>query len=95
MVRVTSQGSKQEKSAEVRIKQRSTTRTGTGTQVYKIQGPRKNTHTHQGTDCRSGPSLKYTCIIKLQVFGWPARFESLIAESTRWPALVLSSPQGR
>ncbi|CAI9535620.1 unnamed protein product, partial [Staurois parvus] len=34
------------------------------------------------------PSLKYTCIISFRCLAG-CRVESLIAESTRWPALVL------
>ncbi|CAI9542420.1 unnamed protein product, partial [Staurois parvus] len=49
-------GIKQEKSAEVQIRQGrqqiSQTGTGTGMQVTRYRGPWKNTH--QGTDCRSG-----------------------------------------
>ncbi|CAI9617092.1 unnamed protein product [Staurois parvus] len=53
MVGVTSQGSEQEKSAEVRIK-RVSNKTGTGTGAgcrNKIQGPGKTQH--QGRVCRS------------------------------------------
>ncbi|CAI9544685.1 unnamed protein product [Staurois parvus] len=51
MVGVTSQGSEQEKSAEVRI---SRVRTGTGSTQNTHTGEK---HTHQGPDCRSGHHL--------------------------------------
>ncbi|CAI9611889.1 unnamed protein product [Staurois parvus] len=57
MVGVTSQGSEQEKSAEVRIKpgqQQDRNRM----QVYKIQGPGKTQH--QGRVCRSECPLNTT-----------------------------------
>ncbi|CAI9544035.1 unnamed protein product [Staurois parvus] len=90
MVRVTSQGSKQEKSAEVRIKQ--------GQQQEQEQERRlqdtgaQEKHTPRPR-LQVWPSLKYTCIISFRCFGW-LQVESLIAESTRWPALYCS-PQGR
>ncbi|CAI9554777.1 unnamed protein product, partial [Staurois parvus] len=78
-----------EKSAEVRIRQGrqrvSQAGTGTGMQVTRYRGPWKNTH--QGTDCRSGHPLN-TPAISLRCLA-DCRVESLIAESTRWPALVL------
>ncbi|CAI9608568.1 unnamed protein product, partial [Staurois parvus] len=52
----------------------------------KIQGPMEK-NTHQGTDCRSGHPLN-TPAISLRCLA-DCRVESLIAESTRWPALVL------
>ncbi|CAI9617546.1 unnamed protein product, partial [Staurois parvus] len=63
----------------------SATRTGSGMQVTRYRGPWKNTH--QGTDCRSGHPLN-TPAISLRCLA-DCRVESLIAESTRWPALVL------
>ncbi|CAI9585767.1 unnamed protein product, partial [Staurois parvus] len=82
-------GIKQEKSAEVRIRQGrqrvSQAGTETGMQVTRYRGPWKNTH--QGPDCRSGHPLN-TPAISLRCLA-DCRVESLIAESTRWPALVL------
>ncbi|CAI9570883.1 unnamed protein product, partial [Staurois parvus] len=63
----------------------SATKTETGMQVTRYRGPWKNTH--QGTDCRSGHHLN-TPAISLRCLA-DCRVESLIAESTRWPALVL------
>ncbi|CAI9538484.1 unnamed protein product, partial [Staurois parvus] len=87
---VTSQGSEQEKSAEVRIKpgqQQDRDRTGTGAGCRnKIQGPGKTQH--QGRVCRSAMSLKYTSIISSRCLTG-CKVESLIAGSTRWPAPVL------
>ncbi|CAI9570134.1 unnamed protein product, partial [Staurois parvus] len=52
----------------------------------KIQGPiEKHTPRHR---LQVWPSLKYTCIISFRCLAG-CRVESLIAESTRWPALVL------
>ncbi|CAI9585588.1 unnamed protein product, partial [Staurois parvus] len=52
----------------------------------KIQGPmEKHTPRHR---LQVWPSLKYTCN-QPQVFWADCRVESLIAESTRWSALVL------
>ncbi|CAI9586461.1 unnamed protein product [Staurois parvus] len=85
MVRVTSQGSKQEKSAEVRIRlgrQQNRNRNA----GYKIQGPMEKHTPRPGLQV--WPSLKYTCIISFRCLAG-CRVESLIAESTRWPALVL------
>ncbi|CAI9567591.1 unnamed protein product [Staurois parvus] len=70
MVGVTSQGSKQEKSAEVRIRegrqQISQAGTGTGMQVTRYRGPwKKHTPRHR---LQVWPSLKYTCN-QPQVFG--------------------------
>ncbi|CAI9618623.1 unnamed protein product, partial [Staurois parvus] len=59
--------------------------TGTGMQVTGYRGPWKNTH--QGPDCRTGHPLN-TPAISLRCLA-DCRVESLIAESTRWPALVL------
>ncbi|CAI9577349.1 unnamed protein product, partial [Staurois parvus] len=80
-------GIKQEKSAEVLIRQgrQQISQTGTGMQVTRYRGPWKNTH--QGTNCRSGHPLN-TPAISLRCLA-DCRVESLIAESTRWPALVL------
>ncbi|CAI9624864.1 unnamed protein product, partial [Staurois parvus] len=59
---------KQEKSAEVRIRQgrQQISQTGTGMQVTRYRGPWKNTH--QGTDCRCGHPLN-TPAISLRCFG--------------------------
>ncbi|CAI9592223.1 unnamed protein product, partial [Staurois parvus] len=54
---------------------------------YKIQGPMEK-HTHQGPDCESGHSLNTTPAISFRCLA-NCRGESLIAESTHWPALVL------
>ncbi|CAI9608935.1 unnamed protein product, partial [Staurois parvus] len=52
----------------------------------KRQGPiEKHTPRHR---LQVWPSLKYTCIISFRCLA-DYRVESLIAESTRWPALVL------
>ncbi|CAI9538520.1 unnamed protein product, partial [Staurois parvus] len=52
----------------------------------KIQGPmEKHTPRHRLQDW---PSLKYTSVISFRCLA-DYRVESLIAESTRWPALVL------
>ncbi|CAI9595532.1 unnamed protein product, partial [Staurois parvus] len=85
MVGVTSQGSEQEKSAEVRIKQgqQQDRNRNAGTR-YRAQ--EKNTH--QGRVCRSGHPLKYTNISSFRCLAG-CKVESLIAGSTRWPALVL------
>ncbi|CAI9611384.1 unnamed protein product, partial [Staurois parvus] len=81
-------GIKQEKSAEVRIRQgrQRISGTGTGMQVTRYRGPGK-THTPRPR-LQVWPSLKYTCIISFRCLAG-CRVESLIAESTRWPALVL------
>ncbi|CAI9570759.1 unnamed protein product, partial [Staurois parvus] len=77
-------GIKQEKSAEVRIRQGqqriSQTGTGTGTGAHR--------KAHIKAQTAGWPSLKYTCIISFRCLVG-CRVESLIAESTRWPALVL------
>ncbi|CAI9598200.1 unnamed protein product, partial [Staurois parvus] len=53
---------------------------------YKIQGPmEKHTPRHR---LQVWPSLKYTSVISFRCLAG-CRVESLIAESTRWPALVL------
>ncbi|CAI9576805.1 unnamed protein product, partial [Staurois parvus] len=53
---------------------------------YKIQGPmEKHTPRHR---LQIWPSLKYTSVISFRCLA-ACRVESLIAESTRWPALVL------
>ncbi|CAI9622953.1 unnamed protein product, partial [Staurois parvus] len=64
-------GIKQEKSAEVRIRQgrQRISQTGTGMQVTRYRGPWKNTH--QGTDCRSShplntPAISLRCLADLQ-----------------------------
>ncbi|CAI9609871.1 unnamed protein product, partial [Staurois parvus] len=52
----------------------------------KIQGPiEKHTPRHR---LQVWPSLKYTSVISFRCLA-DYRVESLIAESTRWPALVL------
>ncbi|CAI9574169.1 unnamed protein product, partial [Staurois parvus] len=83
-------GTKQEKSAEVRIRlgrqQVSQAGTGTGMQVTRYRGPWKNTHPRPRLQV--WPSLKYTSVISFRCLA-DCRVESLIAESTRWPALVL------
>ncbi|CAI9602753.1 unnamed protein product, partial [Staurois parvus] len=86
MVGVTSQGSEQEKSAEVRIKQgQQQTGTGTGMQEQDT-GPRKKHTPRQSRQV--WPSLKYTSISSFRCLTG-CKVESLIAGSTRWPALVL------
>ncbi|CAI9533279.1 unnamed protein product, partial [Staurois parvus] len=86
MVRVTSQGSEQEKSAEVRIKQgqqqdRNRNRnTGTRYRAQEKHTPRQS--------LQVWPSLKYTSISSFRCLAG-CKVESLIAGSTRWPALVL------
>ncbi|CAI9549092.1 unnamed protein product, partial [Staurois parvus] len=84
-------GIKQEKSAEVRIRQGqqqiSQTGTGIGMQVTRYRGPWKK-HTPRPR-LQVWPSLKYTSsVISFRCLA-DCRVESLIAESTRWPALVL------
>ncbi|CAI9604620.1 unnamed protein product, partial [Staurois parvus] len=82
-------GIKQEKSAEVRIRQGqqrfSQTETGTGMQVTRYRA--QETHTPRPR-LQVWPSLKYTCIISFRCLAG-CRVESLIAGSTRWPSLVL------
>ncbi|CAI9614326.1 unnamed protein product, partial [Staurois parvus] len=82
-------GIKQEKSAEVWIRQGrqriSQTGTETGMQVTRYRGPGKHTPRPR---LQVWPSLKYTCIISFRCLAG-CRVESLIAGSTRWPALVL------
>ncbi|CAI9593533.1 unnamed protein product, partial [Staurois parvus] len=54
----------------------------------RYRGPwKKHTPRHR---LQYWPSLKYTSIISFRCLA-DYRFESLIAESTRWPALVLQS----
>ncbi|CAI9575571.1 unnamed protein product, partial [Staurois parvus] len=60
--------------------------TGTGMQVTRYRGPWKNTHTKAQTAVLA--ILKYTSVISFRCLAG-CRVESLIAESTRWPALVL------
>ncbi|CAI9536093.1 unnamed protein product, partial [Staurois parvus] len=61
-------GIKQEKSAEVRMKQGrqqvSQAGTGTGMQVTRYRGPWKNTHTRHRLQV--WPSLKYTSVISFR-----------------------------
>ncbi|CAI9555457.1 unnamed protein product, partial [Staurois parvus] len=78
-------GIKQEKSAEVRIKQgRQQVRNRNA--GNKIQGPMEK-HTPRPR-LQVWPSLKYTSVISFRCLA-DCRVESLVAESTRWPALVL------
>ncbi|CAI9534367.1 unnamed protein product [Staurois parvus] len=56
MVGVTSQGSEQEKSAEVQIKQGQQQDRNRNRMQEQDTGPRKK-HTHQGRVCRSGHPL--------------------------------------
>ncbi|CAI9612006.1 unnamed protein product, partial [Staurois parvus] len=63
-----------------------TSQAATGMQVTRYRGPWKNTH--QGPDCESGHSLNTTPAISFRCLA-DCRGESLIAESSRWPALVL------
>ncbi|CAI9558210.1 unnamed protein product, partial [Staurois parvus] len=83
MVRVTSQGSNR------RSQQRSgSSRVGNKNRNAgnKIQGPmEKHTPRHR---LQVWPSLKYTSVISFRCLA-DCRVETLIAESTRWPALVL------
>ncbi|CAI9617056.1 unnamed protein product, partial [Staurois parvus] len=60
-------------------------KTGTGCR-NRMQGPGK-THTPRPS-LQVWPSLKYTCISSFRCLAG-CRVESLIAGSTRWPALVL------
>ncbi|CAI9622892.1 unnamed protein product, partial [Staurois parvus] len=62
-----------------------TNQTGTGLQEQDT-GPRKNTHPRQSLQV--WPSLKYTSISSFRCLAG-CKVESLIAGSTRWPALVL------
>ncbi|CAI9552240.1 unnamed protein product, partial [Staurois parvus] len=84
MVGVTSQGSNrrsQQRSGSGRVGNENRNRNA----FNKIQGPmEKHTPRHR---LQVWPSLKYTCN-QPQVLA-DCRVESLIAESTRWPALVL------
>ncbi|CAI9573735.1 unnamed protein product, partial [Staurois parvus] len=88
MVGVTSQGSEQEKSAEVRIKQ--------GQQQDRNRDRNRNAGTRYRAQEKHTPrqrlqvwaSLKYTCISSFRCLAG-CRVESLIAGSTCWPALVL------
>ncbi|CAI9545452.1 unnamed protein product, partial [Staurois parvus] len=79
-------GIKQEKSAEARIKQgrQQVSQAGTGMQVTRWP-MEKHTPRHR---LQVWPSLKYTSVISFRCLA-DCRVESLIAESTRWPALVL------
>ncbi|CAI9599217.1 unnamed protein product [Staurois parvus] len=54
-------------------------------QVTRSRGPGK---THTKAQTAGLAILKYTCIISFRCLAG-CRVESLIAESTRWPALVL------
>ncbi|CAI9614963.1 unnamed protein product, partial [Staurois parvus] len=88
MVGVTSQGSEQERSAEVRIKQgqqqdRNRNRNRNAGTRYRAQ----EKHTPRQS-LQVWPSLKYTSISSFRCLTG-CKVESLIAGSTRWPALVL------
>ncbi|CAI9540266.1 unnamed protein product, partial [Staurois parvus] len=61
-------------------------KTGTGMQEQDT-GPRKKTHTPRPS-LQVWPSLKYTSISSFRCLTG-CKVESLIAGSTRWPALVL------
>ncbi|CAI9559802.1 unnamed protein product, partial [Staurois parvus] len=80
MVGVTSQGSNR------RSQQRSGSGRVSNESVRQEQGPIEK-HTPRPR-LQVWPSLKYTCIISFRCLAG-CRVESLIAESTRWPALVL------
>ncbi|CAI9611555.1 unnamed protein product [Staurois parvus] len=85
MVGVTSQGSEQsqQRSGSNRV----SNKTGTGTGLQKQDtGPRKK-HTPRQS-LQVWPSLKYTSISSFRCLTG-CKVESLIAGSTRWPALVL------
>ncbi|CAI9564574.1 unnamed protein product [Staurois parvus] len=85
MVGVTNQGSEQEKSAEVRIKQgQQQDRDRNAGTTYRA----REKHTHTKARLQVWPSLKYTCISSFRCLAG-CRVESLIAGSTCWPALVL------
>ncbi|CAI9564568.1 unnamed protein product [Staurois parvus] len=86
MVRVTSQGSNrrsQQRSGSGRVGNESDRNRNAGN---KIQGPMEK-HT-PSPRLQVWPSLKYTSVISFRCLAG-CRVESLIAESTRWPALVL------
>ncbi|CAI9560617.1 unnamed protein product, partial [Staurois parvus] len=85
MVGVTSQGSNrrsQQRSGSSRVGNKNRNRNAGNT----IQGPmEKHTPRHR---LQVWPSLKYTSIISFRCLA-DCRVKSLIAERTRWPALVL------
>ncbi|CAI9548667.1 unnamed protein product, partial [Staurois parvus] len=88
MVGVTSQGSNrrsQQRSGSSRVSNKSG-RNRNRNAGNKIQGPMEN-HT-PWPRLQVWPSLKYTSVISFRCLA-DYRGESLIAESTRWPALVL------
>ncbi|CAI9624667.1 unnamed protein product, partial [Staurois parvus] len=84
VVGVTSQGSNrrsQQRSGSGKVSNESVRQ-----EQEQEQGPiEKHTPRHR---LQVWPSLKYTCIISFRCLAG-YRVESLIAESTRWPALVL------
>ncbi|CAI9564794.1 unnamed protein product [Staurois parvus] len=85
MVGVTSQGSNtrsQQRSESGRVSNQNRNRNAGN----KIQGPMEK-HTPRPR-LQVWPSLKYTSVISFRCLA-DCRVESLIAESTRWPALVL------
>ncbi|CAI9533386.1 unnamed protein product, partial [Staurois parvus] len=85
MVGVTSQGSNrrsQQRSGSSRVSNKNRNRNAGN----KIQGPMEK-HTPRPR-LQVWPSLKYTSVISFRCLA-DCRVESLIAESTRWPALVL------
>ncbi|CAI9539253.1 unnamed protein product, partial [Staurois parvus] len=89
MVMVTSQGSdrrSQQRSGSGRVSNESIRQEQEQGCRNKIQGPiEKHTPRHR---LQVWQSLKYTSIISFRCLT-DYRVESLIAESTRWPALVL------
>ncbi|CAI9622932.1 unnamed protein product [Staurois parvus] len=89
MVGVTSQGSNrrsQQRSGSGRVGNESVRQEQEQECRNKIQGPiEKHTPKHR---LQVWPSLKYTSVISFMCLA-DCRVESLIAESTRWPALVL------
>ncbi|CAI9545043.1 unnamed protein product, partial [Staurois parvus] len=89
MVGVTSQGSNrrsQQRSESGRVGNQSVGRNRNRNAGNKIQGPMEK-HTPRPR-LQVWPSLKYTSVISFRCLA-DCRVESLIAESTRWPALVL------
>ncbi|CAI9544867.1 unnamed protein product, partial [Staurois parvus] len=87
MVGVTSQGSNrrsQQRSGSGRVSNKSVRQEQECRN--KIQGPMEK-HTPRQR-LQVWPSLKYTSVISFRCLA-DCRVESLIAESTRWPALVL------
>ncbi|CAI9594953.1 unnamed protein product, partial [Staurois parvus] len=87
MVGVTSQGSEQEKSAEVRIKQGQQQDRNRNRNECRTRYRAQENHTPRQS-LQVWPSLKYTSISSFRCLTG-CKVESLIAGSTRWPALVL------